>query len=148
MKKAISHSLLRGQEGFTMIEVLSSMAIMGFVCAIYIQFSVTSALSSGHAVKSSVATSIVESVAEDLSMVPMSNAWLLSASEITPDITYPFQRFFTRDCKETKDITQAFYTVSWTVTLNQPIVGAKSIAMIVKWTEGNLARQLGMRVIR
>ncbi len=132
-----------GQKGFTMVEVLSSIAIMGFVSAIYLQTAVSSMMNSKHAVHASVATNIVESVAEDLSMIPVSNVWLQNQGAQNP-----FQRFYTRDSKETQDVTQAFYTVSWTVTPDQPIVGAKSIGMIVKWSEGNLAKQLAMRVVR
>ncbi len=131
-----------------MVEVMSSIGIMAFISVVYIQFSVTSGLNSGHAVRSSVATGIVQSVAEDLSMVPTSNTWLMTQSELPLGAPYPFKRLFTRDSKETADVTQAYYTVSWTVTANTPIIGAKSVAMNVRWMEGSLSRQLGMRVIR
>jgi len=138
----------RNNKGFSIIEVLSTIALLGFVGTAYVHFSTVSGINSRHALHASLATNVAESVAEDLSMIPSSNIWLSSQAELPPTFPYPFKRFFTRDCKETTNLNLAFYTVSWIVTPDKPIAGARSIGMTVQWIEGGMAQQLGMRVVR
>ncbi len=140
--------ILKSEKGFSLIEALLSISMLGLTCIAYSFFSQVSTMHSTNALKTSVASNVVRTVAEDLNSMPAGSTWLLSQAELPLGTPYPFTRFFTADCKETSVAAQAYYTVLWTVTPDVPIVGARSIGMIVSWNEGSTPKTLGMRVVR
>lgn len=139
---------LKSEKGYSLVEVLFSMVLLSFASSSYMLCSASSGLSSIHSVRQSLAANMIQNVANELSMVPSSNVWVLTQSELPPGTQYPQRRYFTYDGTETNVIADSYFTIVWYVYGDTPIAGAKTIGMSIEWTEADTPRHLGMRVVR
>lgn len=120
--------------GFTLLEVLITLTILavGFLAVAKMQ--IAGLVGNSMAMDLTSGTTYGEDRLEMLMGLPFSDPLLTDTTGLNP----PYR---------TDADPPDGYTITWTVTDDQPIAGAKQIAMTVEWTDGRLNRKRVVRLV-
>ncbi len=139
---------LENQSGFGLLEAVFSIVILSTLTMGYLGQASSANVVSIRSQSLSTAINVVSMVTDDLYSVPASNNWLLTQAELPPGTPFPFMRYFTKDGRESNLVTSP-YVVTWTITKDQPIAGARTLVVKVNWKDSNgSTKTIYARVVR
>lgn len=123
--------------GFSLAESLVGMVILATVVSVYLTSMQVGFRSTQQQMQADVAITILDSVTEELLMLPSTDADLTMGSH---------ERLYDRTGLRTT--TAAFYTLQWEIAPMATDSSIRTIAMKARWIQGNTPRQISWSTCR
>lgn len=133
---------LNKPQGFTIIDALFALAIFSIATFTYLYQISMSNNSVSRQASSIYGNIIAENIAEDLSMKGFGDTAMLQA------YNFNHNRYFTKNLLEVSSIDSYKYRATWQVQEDAPIVGNRTVTILVSWKDGLTSSSYKMRIIR
>lgn len=127
------------KRGFTLLEVLAaSVLFFVAVAGVFSAFNVAAQMTR-HFELETIALHVADGFTEELVLRPRDSADLSDGPHPATPLRFGF---------DGEPATSGPFRLTWTVDQDAPVVGLRSIAVVVDWKEGTVTRKVQMATVR
>lgn len=127
------------KRGFTLLEVLAASALFFLaVAGVFSAFNVASQMTR-HFELETIALHVADAFTEELVLRPRDSADLTNGNHPTTPLRFGF---------DGEPAPAGPFQLTWTVDEDAPVVGLRSITVVVNWQEGTVTRKVQMATVR
>lgn len=140
---------ISGEKGFTLVEVLISMAIFSIGILAIINMQLLSATTNVKSRGMTEGIIVAQNKIEELQSLSFGNQWLrdTDANGVAGMNVFP-QTAADADNADHSDLTNPRYAVFWNVEDNMPFNSTKTVRVIVRWSEKGIFRNFSIDMVK
>jgi len=145
------------EEGYTLVEVLVALGILGFGLLAVATMQVTAIKTNARASELSQGVTLAQSKVEELMNLPYSSPRLSDVDDDGTDedanddgIDDDGDNFGLNDVGVDSDYEEpnGRYTINWNVAVDEPVTASKTIRVIVTWTERGKNKRVSLDFVK